>query len=362
MGANAPAVDIAIVAPCPIGLDIDNGWLDRIWMVDRIFHDKARLYLNFAQHHASKLPRVTQREEAVFEALLHPSLPLHKAFVATIVERARAVYVHTLHGAKHVIEWLASGKVLVDIHGVVPEEERMLGRPQAAAAFEPVEEAVLRAANCCVVVSNAMRRHYLDKYPGACQRSMLLPIVQAAEPSRPNGAAPLPDLPVRVIYAGGVQAWQNIDAMLQLCARAQPFARFSFLSNDWPVIQAAARRRGTVAGAHYGVASKQQLKDEYEGADFGMVLRDDHVVNRVSCPTKLFDYLCHGVVPIVRSPLLGDFEEHGYSYVTETEFGEGFFPDSVTRRWMVDNNHEVLRKFIAAFRRGVEEIRAAALE
>ena len=122
------------------------------------------------------------------------------------------------------------------------------------------------------------------------------------------------------------------------------------------------RRRGTVAGAHYGVASKQQLKDDYAGTDFGMVLRDDHVVNRVSCPTKLFDYLCHGVVPIVRSPLLGDFEEYGYSYVTETEFSEGFFPDCVTRRWMVDNNHEVLRKFIAAFRRGVDEIRAAALE
>jgi hypothetical protein len=350
------------VAPCPIGLDIDDGWLDRIWVVDRLFDDKRRLYLNFARHHGNRLPIVTQRAEGVFEAVLHPDMPLHRAFVGTIVDRVRAVYVHTVHYAKHMLDWVASGKILVDIHGTVPEEERMLGRPEVAAEYAPVEEAVLRSAKCCILVSNAMQQHYLRKYPDASFRSIILPIVQRIQPLRPNGAASRPDLPVHVIYAGGIQAWQNIDAMLQLSARAGGFAQFSFLSKEWRAIQAAARRHDVSPSAtRYGVAGKDELQAEYEGADFGLVLRDDDIVNRVSCPTKLFDYLSHGIVPIVRSPLLGDFDEYGYSYVTETEFAEGFFPDGATRRWMADNNREVLQKFVTSFRRGMDEVRAVAI-
>jgi hypothetical protein len=361
MGASPPQVDVAIVAPCPIGLDIDDGWLDRIWVVDRLFDDKARLYLNFAPHHGNKLPLVTRRGERAFEALLHPDMPLHKAFVGTIVDQTRVVYVHTVHYAKHVLDWLACGKLLVDIHGTVPEEERMLGRPELAAEYEPIEEAVIRSAKRCVLVSNAMREHYLKKYPDAGLRSILLPVVQEAEPTGPRRVTFRPDVPVNVIYAGGTQVWQNVDAMLQLSARANGSAEFSFLSKEWPAIRAAAQRHGAPVGTKFGVASKQELTAAYEWADFGLVVRDDGVVNRVSCPTKLFDYLRHGVVPIVRSPLLGDFEEYGYSYVTETEFGEGFFPDAVTRRWMIDNNRAVLQKFIAAFQRGMDEVREAAV-
>jgi len=48
MKPSVPQVEIAIVAPSPIGLDVNDGWADRISVVDRIFKDQGRLYLNFA--------------------------------------------------------------------------------------------------------------------------------------------------------------------------------------------------------------------------------------------------------------------------------------------------------------------------
>src|SRR5262245_30412860 len=124
MEVRTAATELAIVAPCPIGHEIDNGWLDRISVVDGVFHDRERIYLNFAPHHTSKEPSIARRGERVFEAFLSPNSTQHRAFVATIIEKVQTVYVHTVHYAKYVLDWLATGKVIVDIHGTVPEEEK----------------------------------------------------------------------------------------------------------------------------------------------------------------------------------------------------------------------------------------------
>src|SRR5215467_10315476 len=109
MKPSVPQVEIAIVAPSPIGLDVNDGWADRISVVDRIFKDHRRLYLNFASHHRAE-PSIVQQEALVFEARLNPTTRKHKEFVDSVVREVRAVYVHTVHWAEHVLDWLASGK------------------------------------------------------------------------------------------------------------------------------------------------------------------------------------------------------------------------------------------------------------
>ena len=84
----------------------------------------------------------------------------------------------------------------------------------------------------------------------------------------------------------------------------------------------------------FNFCAKSDLGSEYQKYDFGLVLRDDTTVNRVACPTKLYEYMSIGLIPIVRTPALGDFLELNYAYITEDEFREGFFPDSLSRRMM----------------------------
>ena len=57
----------------------------------------------------------------------------------------------------------------------------------------------------------------------------------------------------------------------------------------------------------------------YMKNDCGVVLRNDNIVNRVACPTKLIDYLQYGLIPIVLSPHIGDFYNLGYKYIEYDE-------------------------------------------
>jgi len=104
--------------------------------------------------------------------------------------------------------------------------------------------------------------------------------------------------------------------------------------------------------------AKADLVAEYQKHDFGLVLRDDTPVNRVACPTKLYEYMTIGLVPIVRSPALGDFLDFNYAYVTEEEFLEGFFPDRLSRVMMARKNLSAVRAMRKIFFSGAADIRA----
>jgi len=66
--------------------------------------------------------------------------------------------------------------------------------------------------------------------------------------------------------------------------------------------------------------SPEELKRYYVKAHYGFILRDDVVVNRVACPTKMIEYLNYGMIPVVLSPFVGDFDEMGYEYVKLSDF------------------------------------------
>ena len=55
--------------------------------------------------------------------------------------------------------------------------------------------------------------------------------------------------------------------------------------------------------------NKDELYEEYKKADYGFLLRDDNVINNVSYPTKLIEYLSFGIIPICDTKRIGDMEE-----------------------------------------------------
>ena len=87
------------------------------------------------------------------------------------------------------------------------------------------------------------------------------------------------------------------------------------------------------------------------------MLRDDSPVNRVSCPTKLVEYLSFGLIPVVRSPHLGDFHRLGYAYVTEEELKDGLIPDSAAGLDGSEHNLRVVDRLKEQFDAGTRALR-----
>lgn len=352
---------ILIIAPAPARLkDIKNGWTDRINEIDTIFGDKNRIYIFCCtDHEGSPTSFIKKYSRNVQEIILNPKKEEHRKYLQSLAKQSKFIYVHTLHYAEHVLDLLDIAKVIVDIHGVTPEEEEMLGRPELKPLYEKVEQEVLKKAYLCIFVSQAMRTHYQKKYPKISCKSIILPIIQKY-PINFKSKHPVNrrrELPVSVVYAGGTQVWQNIDLMIEIAAATQHFAKYEFLSDHWEEIKKKADAIINSDRITYGFVKKKELVNHYIDSDFGFILRDDSPVNRVASPTKLFDYCFFGIIPIVKSVDLGDFKELGYEYITHEDFINGFFPDSSTREWIINNNQKIIKKLNGTFNYSVEYIK-----
>ena len=156
---------VAVVAPFPHPHLTLEGWMTRIAQIDAQLAGMTRIYLHFSDAHRDAQCTLVDHDAERAEALLVPGGEASTAFVSRLAETVDAFYVHTLHLAEYLLPWLDSGKVHVDIHGITPEEEELLGRTHLRARYEAVEQAVLRDAACCIGVSRAMTEHYAAKYP-----------------------------------------------------------------------------------------------------------------------------------------------------------------------------------------------------
>jgi hypothetical protein len=305
---------VAIVAPLPKPGAVVEGWMARIRSVDEIFFDRPRIYLNFDAAAAPDAPPPQARFGDAVEYRIHPLSELHRSVVEAVIAASQFTYVHTVHLARFVLGYFPTGKILVDFHGAAPEEEEMLGNPANAIFYQGVERTVIANARCAVVVTDAMVAHLRAKYPDCACEFILLPIMEVHDfdaASRTTAAGAY-----SVIYAGGTQRWQNLPLMLDAAARTNADCRYTFLSHDRKIIEREAAHICPNAQIEIAVAGREALSGYYASSDLGFVLRDDNIVNRVACPTKLIEYMRFGVIPIVKSPDIGDFRTFGFEYVT----------------------------------------------
>lgn len=349
---------IIIVAPYPDIRFVTEGWMSRIRAIDRIFGKIPRAYVNFGDHHRKDIdgaPVVC--EEHVVQYNLNPNEPSHQLIFDQLLQKASFCYVHTVHLAINVVNWLVTGKIIVDIHGIVPEEEIMLGRPDQAERFAPVEEMVLMYCNTLVAVTNAMKDHLIRKYPKTTANFVILPIFEEynikkkAISNSDDGRRP------RVIYAGGTQVWQNVDLMMDLVKQTSEYVDYTFVSHDQELLKQKARQLKLGDRLTIRSATKAELPEIYMAHDFGFVLRDETAVNTVSCPTKLSEYLDFGIVPIVKYSSLGDFDRFGYNYITDEDLSELMLPDAVCRAGMIQKNYAAIDSLIHEYKNGSERLK-----
>ena len=350
---------VLIIAPCPLGRSAAEGWMSRIRAVDRIFAGQPRVYLDVESGEVPPGPPVAVAHGEALEYRLDLMRPSHRQLLEALLQECRFAYVHTIHLARFLLPYYATGKIVTDIHGIAPEEERMLGRPAHGDFYEAVEAMVMATSRLLVVVTEAMRDHLLAKYPDCHAEFLVMPIIEphavdlaAREPRQPG-------TPYRVVYAGGTQAWQNIEDTLAIFASVREVCRFDFLSHEHAAISRMPAAKALGEAARFRVVDKADLAEAYLRADFGFVLRDPVAVNIVSCPTKLSEYLWFGVVPVVKSSAIGDFERLGYAYLTMADFAGMLFPDEGALAEMRAHNRAIIETMAGRF--GAVAVRLASL-
>lgn len=340
---------ILFVADYPAPSTAHDGMMQRIAAIDRRFASVRRTYLKVSL--VGNLRGSRRQVDGTLE-VCRLNLFLHLPAIVRLVLAARCVYIHSVGNALAVLPFYLLRPTVTDLHGAVPEEFEMSGRRFPAWRYRLVERFAVRHSRLLVAVSNAMAEHMRAKYPKWSLPLVTVPIFEeVTPPKRPEHSGPAAPL---VIYAGGTQPWQNVDRMIEAIRARIETCRFTILSGSVPLFREKLAAAGIGGRVTVECVPKDEVYHSFAQADFGFVLRDDILVNRVACPTKLVEYLACGVIPIVIQPEIGDFRDLGFACVTLDEFLDGRLPGGEALDAMRSVNYGVVERLRRQSRDGLE--------
>jgi hypothetical protein len=359
--ASRASTVLSVLAPVdPIAGDERDGYVQRVKAVDLMFDVATRVYIRMREE-CRGAPVFRQLAEKVWALEVADNDPLGDRCLATVLGFSNAVYLHSIFGAEsHSIRQAFvhySGPKTLDVHGCVPEEYAMRGYPKRALRFGELEREVVKRSDHIICVTHAMAAHLKTKYAPITAEFIVCPIfthhLSSVLPTARYDAEP------RVVYAGGTQVWQQIPKMLDLIQETHHLYRYSILTPDVDAIETGLKERGvsTEAGrVDVRSATNEEVLHTLQASNFGLLLREANVVNRVSCPTKLIEYIGTGVIPILEGQDIGDFVQLGMRFVRLDDFRAGRIPSVVERRKMAEKNLELFDHLHDISRQGAKEI------
>ena len=289
--------------------------------------DPNHVFIRFDSADQEQLDWVFDLISAAGRTYIHSAYRFIAGYVAPELRQ-----ILTLPGVKHI--W--------DVHGAVPEEIELNGDLPLAEIAEKVEEELYRTAKIMVTVSRAMEDYLTEKYGAFSGNSFVLPMMEPHADSPTFTPRPMPGGKPVVLYSGGLQSWQNVPAMLDLISATADRYEYRLFVSDVGELRSLWGDRPGWEKVTAGTRTPAEMEREYAAAHYGLLLRDDIPVNRVSCPTKLMEYISHGVVPVLRSPEIGDFAAMGLCWVSEEDLINGTLPAAGKREEMAQSNRSIL--------------------
>lgn len=296
--------------------DFRDGYFQRIVSIDKFYNGEERTYLNVSLF--GNLNKKIVRDG--LKTQISYNIFLHCFSIFILFRKSSLVYIQSIYNAIYLIFYILffDKFYVLDLHGVVPEELAMKNKKIHTKIASLVEKALFHKIQICIAVTNRMVKHYMNKYPNSKSHY----IVYAILPNHINKTVKYnfeeqASEKIEIIYSGNAQVWQNIDLMLQVIkSNISNKINFTILTGEPDKINHKLKENGIdLSLIHVKSVKPEELKDYYLKSNYGFVLRDDILVNRVACPTKIIEYLAYGIHPIVLSEKIGDFEEYGYEYI-----------------------------------------------
>lgn len=356
---------ILIIGVIPTKKNEKDGMIQRELAIDSLLSDVNRIYVDRVRNSkiSSCIKNLKKHIEFKYNALdsfknkcIKVYHCLDKIAFYKLCKKAKYIYCHSLYMLDKLPEEYIKefkNKIIIDIHGCAVEEVEFNGCDSSIVSnFQKLEQFAFNNVKALVAVSGSMIDFYKSKYPGIGTHFIKLPIFShniskkvASNSSR-----------LKIVYSGGAQKWQNVDLMIDAISKIADKFDIQILSVDIDIFKEKLDKYNLIKKVELKTVPYSEIKKEYVKADLGFVLRDDIIVNRVACPTKIIEYLAFGIIPVVVQPAIGDFDSLGYSYILNNDLINGKIPDRQAFREMVDNNFAVLNKLNAIQNSGVKEL------
>ena len=337
-----------------------DGYFQRIQIIDRLFQNHWRVYIE-TEELKGRSTWFDRPEPGVVVLRItggRKRKVMVRLFALAAVIRSRKIYFHSVlrmyDNRFGRLLYLPFIKKAVDIHGVVPEEFRMHNDFFSALIFDREEHLAVKKAGIAIVVTNAMRQYLQQKFREDLRaKTIEFPMFPSFAPH--IGARPLVDGKPIIVYAGGLHKWQQIPKMIDAIIKTSECYQHHFYCPEPDAVKAmspdALLDRVTVDAKPHA-----ELMKIYERCHYGFILREDIIVNRVACPTKLVEYIAMGIIPIVDCEDIGDFKALGMKFITLAEFIAAALPDENRRLQMAEHNLQVYEKLKIVRQSGAREI------
>jgi glycosyltransferase involved in cell wall biosynthesis len=340
---------ILFLAPFPSCENSKDGMISRIKDIDKLFDDVKRTYLILSlRRNTKKLAKIGLVDAVEVNPLLH------FWYIIKLISSHDFIYVHSLFNLQ--ISWVfliffnKKKSLVLDVHGVVPEESRDFYKQKVLSVyFSFIEWFAFRRLKYAVFVTSAMSDYYKHKYSNYRFKPLVYYII-------PCGLKDIDSInsekivdsgkkQINIIYSGGIQPWQNVDIMLETIQSNQKENIFyTILTPNVDYIkEEIIKRKINPNLITVEVRNPSDLWSDYLASDYAFILRDDNLVNNVACPTKLFEYLYYGLTPIILSPNIGDFNSFGFDYIDLKKFNDGDFDKPSNRS---STNMQIAKKMI----------------
>jgi hypothetical protein len=237
--------------------------------------------------------------------------------------------------------------IILDIHGTVPEELDFMGKKIKSRYAGIVEGILFSKVQCAICVTEKMKAYYEKKYSRYSVDYLILPII----PDHLNNACltqkkkELANKSSKTvfIYAGNTQKWQNVEKIVRVVKRLASCSMYQFIFLTKDIKKISDLLGDSLYNGDIVLKSVQpeSLNYYFSLAHYGFILRDDHVLNSVANPTKLMEYLCYGITPIVDFEDIGDMQSYSYEYIKYDSI------DCHLKPYKSDRNVEIFKEILA---------------
>lgn len=286
-----------------------------------------------------------------------------------IFDECKIASLYILKGYHNIIVW---------IQGVVPEEAIMKGYAKYRYIVHSfLEYITLRKSKLVFLCSDAMKKHYEKKYRiGISSKSIIMPCFNETGVDLASFHNPEKYQKDTFLYIGTLNVWQCFEETLQIYKAIEEKKLGEtclYIYTPSQVKAIAALKKYKVKNYKVGYLPAEQLGKNIGKFKYGFVLRRNNIVNQVATPTKLSNYIAHGIIPIY-SDCLKSFDEYekksnGYGVVCNIEEPkEGVtrilnnmqenIPHSEMKRWCENtfNTYYNQEKYIQLIERYIKKI------
>jgi hypothetical protein len=334
---------LGIFAPFPRKQYLSDGWYKRIATVDYLFECFPKIYINSIHKRSNGQSDFVIHDSGSIEIFYSDSDQVLSEEAKTFLDSIKLIYIHTTHLGEDFFRLDIPVPFVIDFHGAAPEEEGYLGNQLLAERLKEIEMKLYIESELRVFISSGMKKHFESKY--GRRNSVQLPIISDVRPTlSPTLLANKARNPSSGVYAGGMQKWQNIEKIIELSLNSG--IELTIATNSSIRLSREEKKKFKLVNCN-----SIQLANLYSDTTFGFVLRDNGVVNQVAFPTKLYEYMSHGVIPIVDFANLGGLNDRGYDYLDHRDFKAGNFDRSLFMNYK-ENNLQISREVEIEFLEG----------